>query len=167
MLTGIRVEISGEKVVLAATDRFRLAVRELTWSTESADIEAAVLVPAKTLAEAAKAGPDGADVHLSLGAGSAVGKEGSARYSQQRQAQHHQTCWTPSSRSSVSCCPPSTRRSRPSVSRSSPRRSNVWRWWPIAVRRSGWSSPTTCCGLSAGADDVGRAEGGSARRLLG
>jgi DNA polymerase-3 subunit beta len=76
MLTGIRVEISGEKVVLAATDRFRLAVRELTWSTESADIEAAVLVPAKTLAEAAKAGPDGADVHLSLGAGSAVGKEG-------------------------------------------------------------------------------------------
>jgi len=76
MLTGIRVEISGEKVVLAATDRFRLAVRELTWSTESADIEAAVLVPAKTLAEAAKAGADGADVHLSLGAGSAVAKEG-------------------------------------------------------------------------------------------
>ena len=76
MLTGIRVEISGETVVLAATDRFRLAVRELTWSTESADIEAAVLVPAKTLAEAAKAGAGGADVHLSLGAGSAVGKEG-------------------------------------------------------------------------------------------
>ena len=76
MLTGIRVEISGEKVVLAATDRFRLAVRELIWSTESADIEAAVLVPAKTLAEAAKAGADGADVHLSLGAGAAVGKEG-------------------------------------------------------------------------------------------
>jgi DNA polymerase-3 subunit beta len=76
MLTGIRVEISGEKVVLAATDRFRLAVRELTWSTAAADIEAAVLVPAKTLAEAAKAGPDGADVYLSLGAGSAVGKEG-------------------------------------------------------------------------------------------
>jgi len=76
MLTGIRVEISGEKVVLAATDRFRLAVRELTWSTEATDLEAAVLVPAKTLAEAAKAGTDGADVHLSLGAGSAVGKEG-------------------------------------------------------------------------------------------
>ena len=76
MLTGIRVEISGDKVVLAATDRFRLAVRELTWTTASADIEAAVLVPAKTLAEAARAGSDGADVHLSLGAGAAVGKEG-------------------------------------------------------------------------------------------
>jgi DNA polymerase-3 subunit beta len=76
MLTGIRVEISGETVVLAATDRFRLAVRELTWSAGAPDIEAAVLVPAKTLAESAKTGTDGAEVHLSLGAGSAVGKEG-------------------------------------------------------------------------------------------
>ena len=73
MLTGIRVEISGSKVVLAATDRFRLAVRELTWSTTSPDVEAAVLVPAKMLAEAAKAVTSGSDVHLALGTGSAVG----------------------------------------------------------------------------------------------
>jgi DNA polymerase-3 subunit beta len=76
MLTGIRVEISGDRVVLAATDRFRLAVRELTWSALSPDVEAAVLVPAKTLAEAAKAGSDGSEVRLSLGAGAGVGKEG-------------------------------------------------------------------------------------------
>lgn len=76
MLTGIRVEISGESVVLAATDRFRLAVRELTWSASTPDVDAAVLVPAKTLAEAAKAGTSGADVHLSLGTGPTVGKEG-------------------------------------------------------------------------------------------
>jgi DNA polymerase III subunit beta len=76
MLTGIRVEISGEKVVLAATDRFRLAVRELTWSATSPDIETAVLVPAKTLAEAAKTGTDTGEVHLSLGAGPTVGKDG-------------------------------------------------------------------------------------------
>src|SRR5271167_3439187 len=76
MLTGIRVEISGETVVLAATDRFRLAVRELTWSALSADIQASVLVPAKTLAEAAKAGIDGSEVRLSLGAGVGVGKDG-------------------------------------------------------------------------------------------
>jgi DNA polymerase III subunit beta len=76
MLTGIRVEISGETVVLAATDRFRLAVRELTWSALSADIQASVLVPAKTLAEAAKAGIDGSDVRLALGAGTGVGKDG-------------------------------------------------------------------------------------------
>jgi DNA polymerase-3 subunit beta len=76
MLTGIRVEISGAAVVLAATDRFRLAVRELTWSAAGPDVEAAVLVPAKTLAEAAKTGTDGAEVHLSLGSGSTVGKDG-------------------------------------------------------------------------------------------
>lgn len=75
MLTGIRVEISGAKVVLAATDRFRLAVRELTWSTALPDLEAAVLVPAKTIAEAAKAVSSGSDVHLALGTGAAVGDE--------------------------------------------------------------------------------------------
>src|SRR6201998_3652631 len=36
LLPGARVESSGEAVVLAATDRFRLAVRELTWSTARA-----------------------------------------------------------------------------------------------------------------------------------
>lgn len=75
MLTGIRVEISGETVVLAATDRFRLAVRELTWSTTNPGVDAAVLVPARTLAEAAKAVTPGTDVHLALGTGSAVGEE--------------------------------------------------------------------------------------------
>jgi DNA polymerase-3 subunit beta len=75
MLTGIRVEISGGTVVLAATDRFRLAVREFSWSA-APDLEAAVLVPAKTLAEVAKAGVEGSEVHLALGAGSAVGREG-------------------------------------------------------------------------------------------
>src|SRR6201991_4759075 len=39
MLTGIRVEILGEKVVLAATDRFRLSVRELTLTQERAGIQ--------------------------------------------------------------------------------------------------------------------------------
>lgn len=76
MLTGIRIEMSGERLVLAATDRFRLAVRELTWNTGYPDVEAAVLVPAKTLADAAKGGTDGTDVHLSLGDGSAVGNDG-------------------------------------------------------------------------------------------
>lgn len=75
MLTGIRVEISGDKVVLAATDRFRLAVRELTWTTAAPGVDAAVLVPAKTLAEAAKSVTSGSDVHLALGSGAAVGEE--------------------------------------------------------------------------------------------
>ena len=75
MLTGIRVEITGDKIVLAATDRFRLAVRELNWGTASPDVEAAVLVPAKTLAETAKSVSPTSDVHLALGTGAAVGEE--------------------------------------------------------------------------------------------
>ncbi|MGV1087797.1 MAG: DNA polymerase III subunit beta [Mycobacterium sp.] len=75
MLTGIRVEITGDKIVLAATDRFRLAVRELNWSTAAPGVDAAVLVPAKTLAEAAKAVSTGTDVHLALGSGASVGEE--------------------------------------------------------------------------------------------
>ncbi|EUA63754.1 DNA polymerase III, beta subunit [Mycobacteroides abscessus 1948] len=76
MLTGIRVEINGDTVVLAATDRFRLAVRELNWTSGSGETSAAVLVPAKTLSEAAKSASSGSDVQLALGAGSAIGSEG-------------------------------------------------------------------------------------------
>jgi DNA polymerase-3 subunit beta len=55
MLTGVRLEIDGPKLTLAATDRYRLAVRELTWMPENPSADAVqVLVPARTLAEAAK-----------------------------------------------------------------------------------------------------------------
>ncbi|MGM7647219.1 DNA polymerase III subunit beta [Nocardia sp. JW2] len=70
MLTGIRVEIEGNDVVLAATDRFRLAVRHLQWQPTRPDIETAVLIPARTLSEAAKTlGAASAPVQLSLGNG--------------------------------------------------------------------------------------------------
>ncbi|MFB7877132.1 MULTISPECIES: DNA polymerase III subunit beta [unclassified Nocardia] len=70
MLTGIRVEIEGNDVVLAATDRFRLAVRHLQWQPTRPDIETAVLIPARTLSEAAKTlGAAEAPVQLSLGSG--------------------------------------------------------------------------------------------------
>jgi len=78
MLTGIRVEIEGTNVVLAATDRFRLAVRQLEWMPTAGDVSAAVLVPAKTLSESAKTlgGNTLSPVELALGAGSSVGTEG-------------------------------------------------------------------------------------------
>jgi DNA polymerase-3 subunit beta len=77
MLTGIRVEIEGSKVVLAATDRFRLAVRHIEWQPAVADIETAVLIPARTLSEAAKTlGPSDAPVQLSLGTGPGSGSDG-------------------------------------------------------------------------------------------
>jgi DNA polymerase III subunit beta len=54
LLTGVRIEIEGERVTLAATDRYRLAVRELTWQPNHPDISTVALVPARTLADTAK-----------------------------------------------------------------------------------------------------------------
>ena len=53
-LTGIRLEMTGSLITLAATDRYRLAVRELAWAPESLSIDAAALVPARILADTAK-----------------------------------------------------------------------------------------------------------------
>lgn len=69
VLTGIRVEIDGEDVTLAATDRYRLAVRTLRWQPVDPSLQATALVPARTLAEAAKSLTSGAEVTLSLAAG--------------------------------------------------------------------------------------------------
>jgi DNA polymerase-3 subunit beta len=35
VLTGVRIELSGETMTLAATDRYRLAVRELAWRPDN------------------------------------------------------------------------------------------------------------------------------------
>src|SRR3954447_8961982 len=69
MLTGIRLEIEGARLTLAATDRFRLAVRELDWTPEDAGQSSAVLIPARTLAEVAKTLAGAGTVELALSAG--------------------------------------------------------------------------------------------------
>jgi len=69
MLTGIRVEIDGETLTLAATDRFRLAVRELSWLPDKPNMSTAVLVPARTLADAAKTLGGAPQVTIALGEG--------------------------------------------------------------------------------------------------
>jgi DNA polymerase-3 subunit beta len=69
MLTGIRVEIDGERITLAATDRFRLAVRELAWAPARPDTSTAVLVPAKTLADTARSMAGENEVTIALGEG--------------------------------------------------------------------------------------------------
>jgi DNA polymerase III subunit beta len=83
VLTGVRLEIEGEKITMAATDRYRLAVRELAWTPEQAGLSAVALVPARTLADTAKslAGADKVTVALASGAAGEglVGFEGSGR----------------------------------------------------------------------------------------
>ena len=53
-LTGIRMEIEGGNIVLAATDRYRLAVREFSWNPKNSSISVNALIPARTLADTAK-----------------------------------------------------------------------------------------------------------------
>ena len=70
MLTGVRMEIDAERLTLAATDRYRLAVRELDWKPDNPTAEPAqVLVPARTLADAAKSLTGTADVTIALSGG--------------------------------------------------------------------------------------------------
>lgn len=53
-LTGIHVDINKETITLAATDRYRLAVREIQWQPNNLDIATSALLRARTLADAAK-----------------------------------------------------------------------------------------------------------------
>ncbi|MCL2803193.1 MAG: DNA polymerase III subunit beta [Micrococcales bacterium] len=66
LLTGVRMEIEGENLVLMATDRYRLAIRELTWKPAQSDVSRVALVRAKTLLEVAKAFGHTEEVSVSL-----------------------------------------------------------------------------------------------------
>ncbi|MEU4209823.1 DNA polymerase III subunit beta [Streptomyces sp. NPDC026206] len=83
VLTGVRIEIEGDTVTLASTDRYRFAVREFMWKPETPDISAVALVPAKTLLETAKSLSGGDTVSIALsgsGAGEGlIGFEGAGR----------------------------------------------------------------------------------------
>jgi len=87
VLTGVRVEIEGSTMTLLATDRYRLAIRELQWSPHAPAAVAAALVPARVLAETAKA-MTGTQIVVSLAAAGAgegiVGFEGQVGGGQRR-----------------------------------------------------------------------------------
>jgi DNA polymerase-3 subunit beta len=72
VLTGIRIEISDDRLTLAATDRYRLAVRELGWSPARPGTSAVALVPARSLAETAKSFGSG-DVEIGLDSSGLLG----------------------------------------------------------------------------------------------
>lgn len=70
MLTGVRLEFEGSLVTMIATDRYRLAIRELRWRPDNADLNTAALVPARTLAETARTlGALGGEVTLAMSDG--------------------------------------------------------------------------------------------------
>jgi DNA polymerase-3 subunit beta len=70
MLTGVRVELESATMTMVATDRYRLAIKELPWRPDSSQISTAALVPARTLAETARTlGALGGDVTVALADG--------------------------------------------------------------------------------------------------
>jgi DNA polymerase-3 subunit beta len=75
MLTAVNVELDGTTMTLAATDRYRLAVRDLEWSPApgiAGQDRISFLVPARTLSEAARMMSHGDAVHVLLSSGGAT-----------------------------------------------------------------------------------------------
>ncbi|MDN5854978.1 MAG: DNA polymerase III subunit beta [Actinomycetia bacterium] len=68
LLTGVRMEIDGQTISMMATDRFRASLREIGWFPEGADPSAQALVPARVLADTAKALATGDEVTIAISA---------------------------------------------------------------------------------------------------
>lgn len=83
LLTGVRMEIEGDVITLLATDRYRLALRTVTWSPGTPGFSAVALVRARTLSDAAKSlgGAEQVTVALSTGSGvDLIGFEAGGRH---------------------------------------------------------------------------------------
>ena len=78
------VEINEDTLTMVATDRYRLAVRELRWTPVAPGLNTAVLVPARVLGDTARQMTGGAEVSVALattegGNDGIIGFEGSGR----------------------------------------------------------------------------------------
>jgi DNA polymerase III subunit beta len=73
MLTAVCLDIDGETLTLAATDRYRLAVRDVPWDPAVPGLRAVAMVPARTLADVARTMSAGVPVTISFGAGEPEG----------------------------------------------------------------------------------------------
>ena len=72
LLTGIRLEIEGDTITFLATDRYRLALREMPWTPARPDISTVALVRARTLTDVAKSLGGSGEVTVALSTGSGV-----------------------------------------------------------------------------------------------
>jgi DNA polymerase-3 subunit beta len=69
ILTGVKMEIEDDLITFLATDRYRLAMREVHWKPSQAGISTSALVKAKTLNEVAKTLGSAGELKIALGAG--------------------------------------------------------------------------------------------------
>jgi len=81
--TGVRIELNGTTLSLLATDRYRMALREMAWKPTSKSVEGAAIVPARVLRETGRSMVAGGDISLSLasenGGESLIGFESDGR----------------------------------------------------------------------------------------
>jgi DNA polymerase-3 subunit beta len=68
VLTGVQLEVSGTSLSLVATDRYRVALRDIPWDGAAAASEepTAALVPARTLTEVGKTFAHGGDISIAF-----------------------------------------------------------------------------------------------------
>lgn len=66
ILTGVRMEIEDDLITFLATDRYRLALRELSWKPATPGISTSALVKAKTLNEVAKTLGGAGDLNIAF-----------------------------------------------------------------------------------------------------
>ena len=72
LLTSVQIEVEGSSLVLMATDRYRLAMRELTWSPANTELSTTALLKARTLSDVAKSLTSSGDVTVALSSESAA-----------------------------------------------------------------------------------------------
>ncbi|MCP2638331.1 DNA polymerase III subunit beta [Microbacterium sp. HD4P20] len=68
VLTGVQLEVSGTSLSLVATDRYRVALREIPWDGggTASDESTTALVPARTLTEVGKTFAHGGDISIAF-----------------------------------------------------------------------------------------------------
>ena len=66
VITGVNLEIDEDSIRLVATDRYRLAIREFGWDPARPGSAATLLVPAKTLSDAARMMMPGTPVRVMM-----------------------------------------------------------------------------------------------------
>jgi DNA polymerase-3 subunit beta len=69
MLTAVCLDVHDETLTLAATDRYRLAVKDVRWEPAARGLRAAAMVPARTLADVARSVTAGVPVTVAFEAG--------------------------------------------------------------------------------------------------
>lgn len=66
LLTAVKLEIEGETITFFATDRYRLAMREITWRPSDPSVSTSLQIKAKTLNEVAKSLAGSGDLAISI-----------------------------------------------------------------------------------------------------